>query len=219
MSCWNEAGADVLWMASTRLGVDTTTASATGVVTFTFDYGPEAENLSLTAFLRTNRDSADAEDELFRVEATPTTAMARREATTPTATTTPVVRGGATTTHPDRTVKITDAQTQAYVVNFPGTNNMTINEGGMAGLEFEAVPDRTVELPFNVTLSSPNDVSDYSLVGTTGVSISEDYTLGDDGRRMTRSMLASRRSRSTGGHRTTATGWTTSSRRRCGRGT
>ena len=163
-----------MWMASTR--PDVVIDNAAGTATFTFEYGQDAENVTLTAFLRTNRDSADAEDELFRLEATSDPAATTATAGTPTT----AKRGGgaATSTHPDKTVRIIDQQTQTYVVTFPGTNNMTINEGGVAALEFEAVPDRTVDLPFNVTLSSPMDVSDYSLVGDPpGVAISEDYRL------------------------------------------
>ena len=77
-------------------------------------------------------------------------------------------------------VKIDDAQEQTYVINFPGDNDMTINEGMMAGLELEAVPDRTVNLPFNVTLSSDEDVSDYWL-DENPIAISQNYTLAVSG--------------------------------------
>ena len=49
------------------------------------------------------------------------------------------------------------------MLDFPGDNDMTIDEGESAGLELEAVPNRTVNIPFNVTLSSAYDVTDYHL--------------------------------------------------------
>ena len=89
-------------------------------------------------------------------------------------------KGGSSYDHP---VKIDDAQEQAYVITFPGDNDMTIDEGGLADLELEAVPDRTVDLPFTVTLSSLNDVADYWLgdnprhAENDPKAISQNYTL------------------------------------------
>ena len=64
----------------------------------------------------------------------------------------------------DVKVKITDAQTQRYVLaptNF-GTNN-TIKEGGSIELTLTADPARTVDVEFRVTLDSAEDDSDYGL--------------------------------------------------------
>jgi len=136
---------DIEWEPSSR--ADIVIANGSGTATFTFTYGEGAVNLTHTAFLRTNRDSADAEDELFRLEATSdTTGVSAVSA----------ARAAVN-------VRIDDAQEQTYVINFPGDNDMTIDEGMMAALELEAVPDRTVNIPFNVTLSSPADASDYWL--------------------------------------------------------
>ena len=61
------------------------------------------------------------------------------------------------------------------MVTFPGNNKMTIDEGDSAGLELEAVPNRTVDIPFNVTLSSAYDVTDYHL-NDNPAAISQNYT-------------------------------------------
>ena len=76
----------------------------------------------------------------------------------------------------DIVVRIDDVQVQTYVVNFPGDNDMMIDEGAVANLEVEAVPDRTINLPFNVTLSSVEEAADYSLDEDLAA-ISQDYTL------------------------------------------
>ena len=177
---------DVVWLPGTeattndprgRVVGDVVIANAGGTATFTFDYGEAAADITHIAYLRTNRDSADAEDELFELEATATFssgASVRRKPGD-----LPRTRSGY-----DHPVKIDDAQVQDYVITFPGDNDMTINEGMLADLELEAVPDRTVDLPFTVTLSALNDVTDYWL-GTNPTTagdpkaISQNYTLMD----------------------------------------
>ena len=62
------------------------------------------------------------------------------------------------------------------MLDFPGDNDMTIDEGDSAVLELEAVPDRTVDIPFNVTLSSAYDVTDYHL-NEDPAAISQNYEL------------------------------------------
>ena len=162
------ADTDVIWLPGSnaqttdprgRVVGDVVTA-ANGTATFTFDYGEAAADITHTAYLRTNRDSADAEDELFELQAAFTfsgdgisaATIRRKPGDLP-----------RTATGYDHPVKIDDAQEQAYVITFPGVNNRTISEGGLADLELEAVPDRTLDLPFTVTLSSLNDVADYWL--------------------------------------------------------
>ncbi len=157
---------DVQW-ATQREGAVVTDPAGTAVYTFTF--GEAAATITHTAYLRTTRDSGDAEDELFELTIPATGAVT---VTNTTGTTT----ASRATGDRDVVVKIDDAQEQAYVINFPGDNDMTINEGMMAALELEAVPDRTVNLPFNVTLTSPNDVSDYWL-DANPIAISQNYQL------------------------------------------
>ena len=69
---------DVVWLPGTeaqttnprgRVAGDVTISNTAGTATFVFDYGEAAADITHTAFLRTNRDSADAEDEVFHVEA------------------------------------------------------------------------------------------------------------------------------------------------------
>ena len=121
----------------------------------------------------------------------------------------------------DHPVKIDDAQEQAYVITFPGDNDMTIDEGSLADLELEAVPDRTVDLPFTVTLSSLNDVADYWLGEnpTTAGRPEGDQSELHSGYRLRRRMEiptvlmeAAYRSSLSTPRRTTPTGWTTPSR-------
>ena len=77
----------------------------------------------------------------------------------------------------DVSVTIDDAQDQTYVVTFPGNNVGEIDEGQSAMLELEAVPHRTVNLPFRVNLESANgDSNDYGL-DTSPSSVSEQYVL------------------------------------------
>ena len=147
------ANADVEWMPDSRADIAITNASGTATLTFT--YGEGVVNLEHTAYLRTNRDSADAEDEQFQLVAS---------------------SSGATPLRDKITVRIDDSQDQAYVVNFPGDNDMMIAEGMVAALEMEAVPDRTVSIPFNVTLSSTKDVTDYHL-DSSPAAISQNYQL------------------------------------------
>ena len=151
------AGSDVEWMPNT-VG-DVRIDNATGMASFVFDYGEDAFNKTHTAYLRTHRDSEDAEDELFHLEATSADSGVKRAAR-----------------NNDVVVKIDDVQTQAYEVDFPGNNSDKIDEGGEAGLEVVAVPDRTVDIPFNVTLSSVEDVTDYSL-DDNPAAISQNYEL------------------------------------------
>ena len=172
-------GTDVEWLpgaaATTtdprgRVEGDVAIANAGGTATFVFDYGEGAADITHTAYLRTNRDSADAEDEVFHVEAadsvaTPTDRIAVRK-----------------TGNRNRIVRIDDAQEQAYVITFPGNNDGEIDERELADLELEAVPDRTVRIPFTVTLTSLNDVADYWLgqnptVANDPKAISQNYTL------------------------------------------
>ena len=174
---------DVEWLpgaeASTtdprgRVEGDVTISNTAGTATFVFDYGEAAADITHTAFLRTNRDSADAEDELFRVEA------ADAEATP--ASRVAVRKSG----NGDQTVQIHDAQEQNYVITFPGNNSGEIDEKEVADLELEAVPDRTVNIPFTVTLSSDRDVADYWLgqnptVANDPKAISQNYQLTIDG--------------------------------------
>ena len=155
---------DVVWLPGSNAEtndprgrvVGDVVTNADGTATFTFDYGEAAADITHTAYLRTNRDSADAEDELFELEAdftaTADALVKRKSGDKP-----------RTTSGYDHPVKIDDAQEQAYVITFPGDNDMTIDEGSLADLELEAVPDRTLDLPFTVTLSSLNDVADYWL--------------------------------------------------------
>ncbi len=151
------AGSDVEWMPNT-VG-DVTISNSTGMAMFVFDYGEDAFNKTHTAYLRTHRDSDDAEDELFHLEAmTAHTGVSRK------------------TGNKNVVVKIDDVQTQTYEVDFPGNNDDEINEGQAAGLEVVAVPDRTVDIPFNVTLSADKDVTDYSL-DSNPAAISQNYTL------------------------------------------
>ena len=210
-------GTDVIWLPGTaanttnprgRVVGDVVTANSGGTAVFTFDYGEAAATIDHIAYLRTNRDSADAEDELFELVATFESSGDGAVADTNVRRKPGDKQGGSY----DHAVKIDDAQEQAYVITFPGDNDMTIDEGGLADLELEAVPDRTVDLPFTVTLSSLNDVTDYWLgqnqaVPTDTRAISEDYTLETPLGEGT----ASRSSLSTP-RRTTATGWTTPSR-------
>ena len=50
------------------------------------------------------------------------------------------------------------------MLTFPGNNAGEIDEGESAMLELEAVPHRTVDLPFRVNLASANgDTNDYGL--------------------------------------------------------
>ncbi len=153
----NAAGSDVEWMPNT-VG-DVRIDNATGMASFVFDYGEDAFNKTHTAYLRTHRDSDDAEDELFHLEATTAHSGVTRAAR-----------------NKDVVVKIDDVQTQAYEVDFPGNNSDEIDEGESAGLEVVAVPDRTVDIPFNVTLSAVKDVTDYSL-DSNPAAISQNYTL------------------------------------------
>ena len=131
--------------------------------------------MSLTAFLRTNRDSADAEDELFRIDSHLRSPLTDRRAATTQQHGYCYSRqsraGPATTTHPDRTVKIDRrAGHRAYVVNFPGDQQHDDQRrDAWRNWSLKRCPTAPSNLPFNVTLSSPNDVSDYWLVGATGV--------------------------------------------------
>ena len=159
---------DVSWME--RVEGDITINNADGTAVFNFDFGEGAADITHTAYLRTHRDSADAEDELFNLEAT---------AGQPSVTN-PVVTIARVSANKDVVVKIDDVQEQTYVLDFPGNNDMTIDEGGSAGLELEAVPDRTVDIPFNVTLSSAYDVTDYHL-NEDPAAISQNYQLTVDG--------------------------------------
>ena len=192
-------GTDVIWLPGTvanttdprgRVVGDVVTANQGGTAVYTFDYGEAAATIDHIAYLRTNRDSADAEDELFELVATFESSGTGAVADTNVRRKPGDKQGGSY----DHAVKIDDAQEQAYVITFPGDNDMTIDEGGLADLELEAVPDRTVDLPFTVTLSSLNDVADYWLGQNQALpddtrAISEDYTLftplgtdnGDDG--------------------------------------
>ena len=121
--------------------------------------GKAAFDETHTAYLRTNRDT-DAEDELFKLVATETEVKV-----TPS-------RTGAD----KQLVRIDDVQSQAYELDFPGNNPPhEIDEGEDAGLELAPVPPRTVEMPFNVTLSSVEDVTDYSL-DDNPAAISQNYT-------------------------------------------
>ena len=174
---------DVVWLPGTeaettdprgRVSGDVTINNTAGTATFVFDYGEAAADIEHTAFLRTNRDSADAEDEVFHVEA------ADAEATP--ASRVAVRKSG----NRNRIVRIDDAQEQAYVITFPGNNNGEIDEKELADLELEAVPDRTVNIPFTVTLASLNDVADYWLgqnptVANDPKAISQNYQLTIDG--------------------------------------
>ena len=166
------AGSDVQWMSNTEGNV--TVSDDGGTAVYVFSYGEDADTIKHTAYLRTHRDSADAEDELFHVEIPATAFTVNAEGST----TEPTVKRA--TGDKDVVVKIDDAQEQTYVLNFPGNNKNEIDEGMSAGLELEAVPDRTVDIPFNVTLSSAADVTDYHLDGNPAA-ISENYELMIDG--------------------------------------
>ena len=159
-----DANADVQWMPSTDSAV--TIDNSAGTATMTFTFGEENVNLQHTAFLRTMRDSGDAEEELFRLSV-------------PATVTSSTAPGGNATVlgNAGIVVRIDDVQDQAYVIDFPGNNDMTINEGMPAVLEVRAVPDRTVNMPFRVNLASTNgDTNDYGL-DASPASISQDYTL------------------------------------------
>ena len=167
---------DVSWMVNNADG-DVLFSNAAGTAIFTFDFGEGAADITHTAYLRTHRDSADAEDELFHLEATPSTQVATNtdgDDVTVDRISSPASRYG------DRIIKIDDVQEQTYVLDFPGNNDMTIDEGDSADLELEAVPNRTVDIPFNVTLSSAYDVTDYHL-NIDPAAISQNYLLTVDG--------------------------------------
>ena len=71
---------DVVWLPGSNVGNrrpddrprvlgDVVTTNGGGTALFTFDYGEGAADITHIAYLRTNRDSADAEDELFELKA------------------------------------------------------------------------------------------------------------------------------------------------------
>ena len=139
---------DVEWLTDVGRDVGDIlyTNAAQGQALFVFDYGEDAFDKTHTAYLRTHRDT-DAEDELFKLEATDSEAGVTL----------------SSSTAGKKLVKIDDVQTQAYELDFPGNNSGEIDEGGSAGLELAPVPPRTVPMRFNVTLSSVEDVTDYWL--------------------------------------------------------
>ena len=143
--------------------------NSAGRVRLEFTYGEDAFSQDHTVYLRTHRDSADAEDELFWLKA--------RVATGSLAPSGPIRRKSGNN---DVLVRIDDAQEQTYVLTFPGNNDNNIFEGMPAGLELEAVPDRTTPLPFRVELQSANDLADYGLGSSRATS--EMYTLLRGGR-------------------------------------
>ena len=133
------------------------TNAVAGQAFFVFDYGEGAFDETHTAYLRTNRDT-DAEDELFKLVATDTEAGVK-----------------PSTGADKKLVRIDDVQTQDYELDFPINNPPhEIDEGEDAGLELAPVPPRTVDMPFNVTLSA-EDVTDYSL-DDIPAAISQNYT-------------------------------------------
>ena len=164
---------DVSWAGRTEGNV---TTDPNGTAVFSFTYSEAAATITHTAYLRTNRDSADAEDELFELTLLNLSANNGTDAVTVAPGDTTAIPVARATGDRDVVVKIDDAQDQTYVINFPGDNDRTIDEGTAANLEFEAVPDRTVHLPFNVTLSSLEEAADYSL-DIDPAAISQNYRL------------------------------------------
>ena len=144
------ATADVAWEATTpSRGTSEYTFPAD---TFAWEESTGAQTIRKTVRMQSYRD-VDAEDEKFIVS--PSSPAA----------------GGA------KNFIVDDAQTQAYLLTLPFSDDNVIDEGATPALRLEADPPISGDVIFRVTLDSANDTNDYYLGGTSTQSISEQFTV------------------------------------------
>ena len=88
--------------------------------------------------------------------------------------------GDAEADGPAKDFIVDDAQTQAYLLTLPFSDDNVIDEGDTPVLRLEADPPISGDVIFRVNLDSVNDTNDYYLGGTAEKSISEQFTLDGD---------------------------------------